>query len=84
MLDFSLGDYIRYVDRLIYSFTSTRNARDRIMSNMSYCRFRNTLADLEDCYEHIDDYDLSDEEKEAKKQLIELCTTIAWEEGDDY
>lgn len=54
------------------------------MSNMSYCRFRNTLADLEDCYEHIDDYDLSDEEKEAKKQLIELCTTIAWEEGDDY
>jgi len=25
------------------------------MSNMSYCRFENTLADLRDCYENLDD-----------------------------
>ena len=49
----------------------------RKMGNMSYCRFRNTLNDLRECYEHIANEDLSDEESEARKKLIELCKDIA-------
>ena len=26
---------------------------ERIMSNMSYCRFQNTVGDMEDCYEAL-------------------------------
>lgn len=46
------------------------------MGNMSYCRFENTLSDLEDCYEHMDDNDLSKREIESRKKLIELCREI--------
>jgi len=49
---------------------------------MSYCRFRNTLNDLEDCYEALcenDDTDLSEEELSAKNRLVELCKTISKE-----
>lgn len=67
------------------------------MSNMSYCRFRNTLNDLIDCQEHLDDpeYDekgqsedeepnmLSEEETKARKKLIELCEEIAEDYGED-
>ena len=59
------------------------------MSNMSYCRFQNTLNDLYDCYDHIDEIDKSDlMEKSARKSLIKLCIDIAddcrdeIEEGD--
>ena len=44
--------------------------------NMSYCRFQNTLADLQDCAEHIEDENLSFEEKHAMKRLIALCGDI--------
>jgi hypothetical protein len=47
------------------------------MANMSYCRFQNTLSDLRDCEEHIDDNDLSESEKRAKEKLINLCKKIA-------
>lgn len=47
------------------------------MSNMSYCRFRNTLQDLRDCYENMDDTDLSAEEKRARRALLKLCDQIA-------
>ena len=47
------------------------------MANMSYCRFQNTLRDLKDCYEHIDDDDLSQDEIKARKKLIVLCTDIS-------
>ena len=48
------------------------------MSNMSYCRFQNTLQDLKDCYNNIDETkELSREEFYARKQLIELCKDIA-------
>ena len=48
------------------------------MSNMSYCRFQNTLRDLEDCYDHLWDQDLiSDEEEKAKTKLIEICHMIS-------
>jgi hypothetical protein len=48
------------------------------MSNMSYCRFRNTLHDLQDCYDNMDqdDSELSEEEREAREKLIVLCSEI--------
>ena len=51
------------------------------MGNMSYCRFGNTLTDLRDCADNLDDPDsLSPEERRARERLIKLCKTIA----DDY
>jgi hypothetical protein len=44
--------------------------------NMSYCRFENTLKDLKDCFEHMDD-NLSESEKEYRSRLIALCGQIA-------
>ena len=51
------------------------------MSNMGYCRFQNTLFDLEDCEEHMDD-DLSPEEMKARERLIKVCKEIAEDYGD--
>lgn len=45
------------------------------MSNMSYCRFQNTLEDLRDCFEHIDD-DLSPDECRARQSLIRVCRKL--------
>lgn len=53
------------------------------MSNMGYCRFENTLPDLMDCYEHINDDDLSDREIKSRRRLLELCALIASEYEDD-
>jgi len=48
------------------------------MPNMSYCRFHNTVIDLQDCVYNIHEtHDLSDEEKRARKRLIELCMKVA-------
>jgi hypothetical protein len=55
------------------------------MGNMSYCRFQNTLADLEDCYdawEEKAEKDLSLEEQRARKRLIKVCENIAADYGD--
>ena len=41
------------------------------MPNMGYCRFNNTLNDLYDCIEHLDDDDLSDEEAQKRFHLLE-------------
>ena len=49
------------------------------MANMSYCRFRNTLSDLRDCWEHIFDDDLSEEEGRARQRLIDLCRDIVYD-----
>jgi len=51
---------------------------------MSYCRFQNTVGDLEDCYDHIDlnENDLSPDEEDARERLIEICVDIALEYGD--
>lgn len=51
------------------------------MGNMSYVRFENTLRDLEDCYEHINDR-VSERERRERKRLVELCQVIA-EEADN-
>lgn len=61
------------------------------MANMSYCRFHNTLSDLHDCQNALEDYIdndenviTSDEERRCAKRLIELCREIAdrFEESD--
>lgn len=53
------------------------------MANMSYCRFQNTLQDLRDCYEHMDEEEeLSKDERQAREWLIELCVDIANEFGE--
>ena len=42
------------------------------MSNMSYCRFRNTRNDLSDCLEALRDNDeLSEEEAKAARWMFE-------------
>lgn len=54
------------------------------MSNMSYCRFSNTLGDLEDCYEHMEDKEkLSEAEYHARYKLIEMCRNIAHDYEDE-
>ncbi len=53
---------------------------------MSYCRFENTLGDLEDCKEALDsgeafnDKETSQCEQRARDRLIRLCVEIV----DDY
>lgn len=57
------------------------------MSNMSYCRFQNTLSALRDCQSFMSDYldidnaaqEISAEEFKAMKALVRLCKTIAEE-----
>ena len=47
------------------------------MSNMSYCRFQNTLEDLKDCLENLtEDGDLSEDEEHARSRLIKTCKKI--------
>ena len=48
------------------------------MSNMSYCRFENTLEDLRDCWEHWDDLDgdSSEDEIHAQAIMLKLCRRI--------
>lgn len=45
------------------------------MSNMSYCRFRNTRGDLRDCRDNIFDA-LTGEEAEARIDLLTECIRI--------
>ena len=54
------------------------------MSNMTYCRFQNTLQDLRDCYNVLDETDdLSDEERLARIKLIKLCQRITNESTEE-
>lgn len=56
------------------------------MANMSYVRFQNTVTDLRDCYEHIDNENLSKEENRARTHLVTVCRQIAAlfdDEADD-
>jgi hypothetical protein len=53
------------------------------MSNMSYCKYRNTLKDLQDCHYSINEdlqegrEELGREEWEAMQEIISLCKEIA-------
>lgn len=56
------------------------------MANMAHCRFSNTVTDLQDCYDHIDDDLRSDAEIRAHARLVTLCRQIAAlfdDEADD-
>jgi hypothetical protein len=53
------------------------------MSNMSYCRFQNTLQDLRDCYENWGEPLESDEEVAARLRMLKLCKKIVEDYGDD-
>ena len=47
------------------------------MSNMSYCRFQNTLSDLRECYYAIEGKEeLSVEESQARDQMLVICREI--------
>lgn len=53
------------------------------MSNLAYCKFQNTLADLRDCYEALDEgKKLSADEEKARDLLINLCRDIVNDFGD--
>lgn len=45
--------------------------------NMSYCRMENTLGALQECYDNMDDREMSDDELVARKRLVQLCMEIA-------
>ena len=51
------------------------------MSNMSYCRFENTLKDMNDCLDaliegKVDLNDMSKEEKDAMINMIDCCDDL--------
>ena len=53
---------------------------------MSYCRFENTFADLQDCYEALRESELdelSETERKYAEKLIKLCKKIADNFGTD-
>lgn len=53
------------------------------MSNMSYCRFRNTLTDLIDCQRNFENIS-SESELDAAKKMIRICKEIVEKfNGDD-
>ena len=56
------------------------------MCNMSYCMFENTVRDMEDCIERIEQNDvgdLSDSEQIAYEEFIEHCVNIAIDHGHE-
>ena len=53
--------------------------------NMAYCRYQNTVEDMFDAIEHLDDADdLSEEEIVARRKFIWLCHAVAhtWEKPE--
>ena len=49
------------------------------MGNMSYCRFKNTSMDLQDCLEAIENneiHDLVDYEYEGIQDILDYCEAI--------
>ena len=54
------------------------------MSNMAYCRFQNTAADMDDCIENIDcKGEMSEDELTARTEFIEKCVDIALDYGHE-
>jgi len=48
------------------------------MANMSYCRFENTLRDLQDCKEAMsNELDLSKSEQRSFVRMVKMCRDIA-------
>ena len=40
------------------------------MANMSYCRFENTLSDLQDCFDNIEYEAENERDERARKKMI--------------
>ena len=62
------------------------------MPNMSYCRFRNTNLDLDDCVDFLREHnydveaiqqELSDSEFHAYVSLVELCREVTLNLSDE-
>lgn len=51
------------------------------MTNMSYCRWSNTLSDVRDCAEHIRDKITNWEEKRARETMVETMIEMLEEIG---
>jgi hypothetical protein len=52
--------------------------------NMSYCRFENTLRDMQDCYWALNEFDdLSASEREARSRMLKLCQEMLNEAMDE-
>lgn len=62
------------------------------MPNMGYCRFGNTLSDMHDCMDHMDDPvdsledddcddAVSHKEHQFRLKMIQLCVRIAQDYG---
>ena len=49
------------------------------MPNMSYCRFENTMRDLRDCLNHINNEAENNHDEEARWEMIQLFTEVAEE-----
>lgn len=49
---------------------------------MGYCRFRNTITDLQDCDENMYE-EASKDEARCRKELIKLCKSIASDFKDE-
>jgi len=55
------------------------------MGNMSYCRFENTVRDMQDCIEAIESGDtdeLNEYELEALEQFLSLADEIKYNENE--
>jgi len=53
--------------------------------NMSYCKFENTLAALQECEDSIFvKVETSQREENARRKLLELCHAIAEDDDEDY
>lgn len=52
------------------------------MSNMSYCRFENTVADVLDCIDNWDNVE-SDSEIDARFELLALARQIVEDFGEE-
>ena len=50
------------------------------MANMSYCRWENTLDDLRDCAEHVND-PVDGSEARARASLLEIAADMLEEVG---
>jgi len=46
------------------------------MSNMHYVMFENTYIDLQECYDEMENEDLSESEEKYRLRIVNLCKVI--------
>lgn len=61
---------------------NTNNSEGTCMTNMKHCRFHNTLLNLRDCLEAMEE-EVSEWEGKERTQLIHLCRRIADSYSDE-